>query len=62
MQEARVNGRLVTAGPDAPLEAVCPACGGVVIRRKRRGGDGEYTYFYRHQDGVEMRCPRRYHP
>lgn len=62
MKEARVNGKLVTAGPDAPETAVCPACGAQVRRRYVTRMDGEVTYFYRHCLRQGKGCPRRYHP
>jgi hypothetical protein len=62
MQKARVNGRLVTAGPDSPEMALCPACGEKVEKRKRRRGDGQVTYFYRHMMDVGDGCPLRYRP
>jgi hypothetical protein len=62
MQEARVNGRLVMAGPDAPEVGLCPCCGCVVEKRKRRRGNDEVTYFWRHKAGADDGCPLRYHP
>ena len=62
MREAIVEGQLVLAGSDAPEEAVCPACGGAVRKRKRRTMEGETTYFYRHERNAGKECPLRYHP
>ena len=62
MREARVNGRLVLAGPDAPEEALCPCCGELVRKRKRRGTGDQMTYFYRHVTGDGDGCPLRYRP
>jgi hypothetical protein len=62
MLEARVNGRLVIAGPDVPDVAVCPDCGGEVRKRRRRRMDKSVTYFYRHVRGQGKDCPRRYRP
>ncbi len=62
MQKAKVNEHWVLAGPDSPDEAVCPSCGGVVKKRKRRNMDRQVTYFYRHKIGVGEDCPLRYHP
>ena len=62
MHEAKVNGRLVRAGPDTPTQAVCPCCGEAVRKRKRRRSDGQVTYFYRHATGVGDGCPLRYRP
>jgi uncharacterized protein with PIN domain len=52
----------VSASPDAPEEAVCPACGGAVRKRKRRTMGAQVTYFYRHERGTGKECPLRYHP
>ena len=60
MIEAKVDGQLVQAGPDSPGEALCPACGGTVSKRKRRRMDGSVTYFYWHARGVGEGCPLRY--
>ena len=60
MREAMINERLVTAGPDSPDVATCPACGGIVKKRKRRKMGGGITYFYRHKTGVGEKCPLRY--
>ena len=62
MREAQVNGQIVQAGPDSPEVATCPACGGVVEKRKRRTMGGQVTYFYRHKDGEGPKCPLRYRP
>jgi len=62
VREAIVEGQLVSAAPDAPKEAACPACGGAVTKRKRHATDGQVTYFYRHKRGVGEECPLRYHP
>lgn len=62
MREARLNGRAVTAGPNSPDVAECPACGEEVRKRRRRTGRRRYTYFYRHREGVGGECPLRYRP
>ncbi len=65
MKEARVNGHLIPAGPDAPTEALCPACKGAVKLRKRRDGRNgakRTTYFWRHVEGVNLSCTNRYTP
>ena len=62
MQKATVNGQTVSAGPDSPEIATCPACGGIVKKRKRRKMGGGITYFYRHKTGVGAKCPLRYNP
>lgn len=62
MREARINGRIVEAGPDAPDVAQCPECGHEVIKRSRRTMDKTVTWYYRHAPGASRDCPRRYHP
>jgi hypothetical protein len=62
MKRARVNGKLVSAGPDAPDTGSCPECGGAVQRRRRTRMDGAVTYFYRHKRGEGKDCPKRYRP
>ena len=60
MQEAKVDGQLVQAGPDSPEKGHCPSCGGTVSKRKRGRMDGIYAHFYRHDAGEGEGCPRRY--
>ena len=60
MRKAIVGYQTVTAGPDSPELAKCPACGSEVRKRKRRTMDGTKTWFYRHRDGVGKGCPKRY--
>jgi hypothetical protein len=62
MQQAKLGRRLISAGPDSPETAQCPACGAVVHRRKRRVHNGRPTYFYRHEPGSGEGCPLRYAP
>jgi len=62
MQKAKANEQTVPAGPDSPQVATCPACGGVVEKRKRRKMDGQATYFYRHKADVGLKCPLRCRP
>jgi uncharacterized C2H2 Zn-finger protein len=62
MHQAKLGRRLITAGPDSPETAQCPACGAVVRRRKRRVHNGQATYFYRHEPGNGEGCPRRVAP
>lgn len=50
------------AAADAPTQAVCPDCGGVVMRRCRRSMDGKMTYFWRHRDNRDRRCRGRKRP
>jgi hypothetical protein len=60
MRKALVNGKLVAAALDSSEVAVCPSCGGMVTKRKRRKLDGQTTYYYRHNRGVGQDCARRY--
>ena len=60
MQEAKVDGELIQAGPGSPDVATCPACGGEVCKRKRKVGRNGHTHFYRHQRGTDADCPLRY--
>jgi hypothetical protein len=60
MREAMHKRRLITAGPEAPRRARCPACGAEVRIRKRKTMDGTTSWFYRHQDGAGKGCPKRY--
>ena len=62
MQKARVDGRLVLAGPDSPEVALCPSCGEEVEKRKRTRQNGQVTFFWRHKVGVGDGCPLRYQP
>jgi hypothetical protein len=62
MREAKVDGKLVVAAPDAPETGVCPSCGAEVERRYVTRMDGTVTYFYRHALGQGKECLRRYHP
>jgi hypothetical protein len=60
MRKAAVGEKTVTAGPDSPEVATCPACGGEVRKRKRRRMDKTITWFYRHTNGSDKECPKRY--
>jgi hypothetical protein len=54
---------LIEAGPGAPEQATCPACGGTVVLRSRRyGREAKKTWFYRHRRGEGPRCSRRSGP
>lgn len=47
---------VITAGPEAPEQALCPACREEVeIRHRSDSG----TWFYRHRAGGNGHCPRR---
>lgn len=62
VRQAKRNGKLIPASPDAPEVARCPACGAEVRLRKRRNGRGNYAYFYRHRAGEGEGCALRYRP
>jgi hypothetical protein len=47
---------IVAAGPEAPEQALCPACREEVEIRHRTDSD---TWFYRHRAGGNGNCPRR---
>ena len=60
MREAKLDVRMLQAGPDSPEIAECPAYGGEVRKRKRKVGKKGHTHFYRHRAGKD--CPLRYRP
>lgn len=43
VREAIAEGQSVQASAGSPEEAICPACGGAVRKRKRRAMDGQVT-------------------
>jgi len=61
MNDAQHNGKLIPASPESPDVAACPACGGEVRKRRRRSGK-TVTWFYRHRQGTDSNCARRYRP
>jgi len=61
MHDAHHNGKLIFASATSPDVATCPACGGEVRERKRKVGK-DVTWFYRHRQGSDTDCPRRYRP
>ena len=62
MKQATLDGQPITASPDSPDRARCPACGAPVVKRKRRRMDGTVVYFYRHIQGEGEHCRLRYNP
>ena len=62
MRDAKINGRMVTAGPDSPEVGQCPECGHQVQKRSRRRMDKTISWFYRHTRGADRDCRRKYHP
>jgi hypothetical protein len=54
------DGKEVIASTQAPQEAICPYCKGVVILRKRKlMNNGGYAYYWRHGDNQNRSCPGR---
>jgi hypothetical protein len=60
MQQVKFEGELVTANPESPHVARCPACVQEVRKREWRRDGGETIWFYRHRIGVGDGCPPRY--
>ena len=56
------SGKKIQAGENAPREALCPSCKGVVRLRSRRRSNkpGDVTYFWRHKSHDSPRCPARF--
>jgi len=54
------DGKEIDAKEDAPQEAICLFCGGVVILRgRRRMGSDKKSYFWRHLDNKNRNCRGR---
>jgi hypothetical protein len=54
------DGHEIIASGEAPKEAICPYCNGVVILRKRTlMNNGGYAYFWRHRDNKNRNCRAR---
>lgn len=53
---------MIQAGENAPKKALCPRCKGTVILRWRRRSNqpGDVTYFWRHENYTNPRCPARF--
>jgi len=66
MKTATISGKNggfqpVVASAEAPQEAICPACGGVVILRQRKlMNQGGYAYYWRHRDNRNRECAKRH--
>ncbi|MCA9875836.1 MAG: hypothetical protein H6659_18805 [Ardenticatenaceae bacterium] len=57
------EGKEIVAAPDAPEEALCPYCGGIVVLRRRRTmNKGEVAYYYRHRSNHNTQCSARRRP
>lgn len=57
------EGQSVIATATAPLEAVCPHCGGVLVLRYRRTmGNEKLIYYWRHESNRNVQCRARQRP
>lgn len=55
------NEEQVTASGRVPNQAICLFCGGkVVLRKRKKMGGNEMTYYWRHMDGKNNNCPARW--
>jgi hypothetical protein len=54
-------GEAIPACAGAPPKAICPYCKETVLLRTRRRSlqEGGVTYFWRHEDHTNRRCPAR---
>ncbi len=52
----------VAAMADAPVQALCPHCGGGVTLRHRKQMNGHISYFWRHVDSHNRSCQARSRP
>lgn len=61
MKIARTTeGKEILAAADAPEQAVCPFCGGVLVLRGRRTmNNGETVYYWRHLNNNNRQCSGR---
>ena len=54
------DGKKIEAAEDSPSKAICPYCGGeVVLRGRKLMGSKEKSYFWRHLDNQNRKCPGR---
>jgi uncharacterized Zn-finger protein len=54
------DGKEVIASKEAPKEAICPYCKGIVTLRKRSlMNNGGYVYYWRHRDNKNLSCRGR---
>jgi len=57
------NGEQVIANPTAPLQAVCPVCGGTLnLRSRQTMNNGQKTYYWRHRGNRDTHCSARNRP
>jgi hypothetical protein len=61
VREAIVDGQPVQVSADSPEEAVCPACGGAIKKRKRCNMDRQAVYFCQRETRVGEKRPNRHH-
>ncbi len=54
------SGQTIEAAEGSPTLGRCPQCGAPVILRRRKDGKGGMTYFWRHQDHLNLDCPARF--
>lgn len=56
------SGDTIKACASAPKKALCPYCKGAVMLRWRRRSNqpGDVTYFWRHENHTNPRCPARF--
>lgn len=56
------SGEKIKACADSPQTAICPHCKGTVFLRFRRRSTkpGDMTYFWRHADHENKKCPARF--
>ena len=54
------DGKRTQASADAPAQAACPYCGGIVLLRGRRVmGSDQKSYYWRHTANGDLKCPGR---
>ena len=54
------DGREIEAAENAPSEAICLYCGGIVVLRGRKVmGSKMKSYYWRHLDNQNRTCPGR---
>lgn len=61
MKQARLkNGQSVTASAQAPTQAICPICGGIVtLRHRHLMNHAGTTYYWRHLRNLNRDCRAR---
>jgi len=57
------TGEHLEACAEAPKEAICPRCGGVLeLRCRRTMNSDQLTYYWRHRNNRNTDCRARQHP